>query len=273
MWTIRIPNWCPPPVNVGRGRHFSRSHKSTREVCEYLTAYNAKAGARKVDVAGGDYRPVRRLSLFVQKIGKLPDPDNLLKHTLDGAKLARLIVDDSAKWCLWTPPVVVNPPKGSKKEETVIEIEDVNPAAVALQTTNRTPTRQEVYAELTRTALKSKAPALADVLWQCAESVLKLQSFALGPVFTRARVVVRPWHHPHEQTLSRGDFYLHFDCAGFEEVWMSFPNCGETHLARLVEWAHSLGLSVDREKWNPSDDPARSPRGAKSSKLADPALL
>lgn len=126
MWTIEIPNWCPPSVNKGRGRHWSRSDRNTREVVEYLTAFNARAGVPKVRP---DYRPVRSVALIVRKSGPLPDPDNLLKHWLDGLKGAGLIVDDSAKWCHWNRPLVSNPTKTDPRCFSLVVIEDVPTAA------------------------------------------------------------------------------------------------------------------------------------------------
>jgi hypothetical protein len=126
VWTIEIPNWCPPSKNKGRGRHWSRDAKLTREVVEYLTAYNARAGVPKVRP---DYRPVRSVALIVRKNGSLPDPDNLLKHFLDGLKGAGMIVDDSEKWCHWKRPIVMNPSKIDPRRFTLVVIEDVPTAA------------------------------------------------------------------------------------------------------------------------------------------------
>jgi hypothetical protein len=122
VWTITIPNWCPPSVNKSRGRHFSKGHKLTREVVEYLTSYNATANVPKIRP---DYRPVRRVSLIVRKKHPLPDPDNLLKHFLDGLKGAGLIVVDRNEWCHWQRPHVYDPSDVEKTYFTLVIIEDV----------------------------------------------------------------------------------------------------------------------------------------------------
>ena len=124
-WTITIPNWCPPSLNKGRGRNFKAGHRATAQVAEFLTAYNARTACPLVT---DDYRPVRRVRTVVLKEGTYPDPDNLLKYLLDGMKRARLIVDDSAKWCQWERPELGRP--AGSTPGTVITIEDVEPVAV-----------------------------------------------------------------------------------------------------------------------------------------------
>ena len=103
MWRIVIPNWIPPYLNTARGRHWNKSAANTRAVADMVKVYALKAGVPLVTDA---YRPRRKVTIDEAKYGKLPDPDNLLKHTLDGLKLARLIVDDSAKWCEWERPTL-----------------------------------------------------------------------------------------------------------------------------------------------------------------------
>lgn len=87
-----------------------------------IGVYAHNAGVPKVSDI---YKPVRRVSMNVYKCNHYPDPDNLLKYTLDALKGTRLIVDDSAKWCYWTKPVIY--PCKANEETTVISLSDVAP--------------------------------------------------------------------------------------------------------------------------------------------------
>ncbi len=129
LWRLVIPGWVPPSLNMARGHHWSRSRDNTKAVAEMVAAYALKAG---VPLVSESYRPVRRVLIDVTKYGKLMDPDNLLKSLLDGLKLARLIVDDSAKWCVWSQPTMeqLKGPKQPKGWGTVIVIQDVIPEVV-----------------------------------------------------------------------------------------------------------------------------------------------
>ncbi len=122
MWRLVIPNWFPPSLNTSRGRHWSKGAANTRAVADILAVYALKAG---VPLVSDKYRPRRGLSLDVVKSGKLGDRDNLLKHFLDGAKAARLIVDDSQEWCLWAPPNLIRAVKGERGQGTVVVVWDL----------------------------------------------------------------------------------------------------------------------------------------------------
>lgn len=87
-----------------------------------LATYAAIASVPRVH---DDYRPVRHVKIRVYvSVGGEPDPDNLLKYTLDGLKRARLIVNDNWQWCRFDQPFVARC-SGKKNERTEIDIADL----------------------------------------------------------------------------------------------------------------------------------------------------
>lgn len=120
-WTVVIDRWRPPSLNKGRGRHWGTSYRSSVAVSEVVGGYAMKAGVRRVH---DDYRPVRRVEVRLWVRANNPDPDNLLKHLLDGMKRARLIVDDSWQWCRWEQPIVSRA-ESKADERTEIRITDL----------------------------------------------------------------------------------------------------------------------------------------------------
>lgn len=166
-WTMELRDWKPPNLNKSRGRHWHKSHKATKTAGEVYAAEAFKAG---VPLVTDTYRPVRSVQIVYHAKGKLPDPDNLLKNTLDALKRARLVVDDSAKWCHWTAPVVGRITGPGVTSLLTLAIEDV-PANVVAHVPDSEPqecTAPDVYARLCRVAELSDKAAIGDVLWECA---------------------------------------------------------------------------------------------------------
>ena len=117
-------------MNESRNRHWRTSDRLTRECADFLACYRNLCGCPMADY-GGD-RTKRKVQIAVYKTGTPPDPSNLLKHLLDGMKMARLIVDDSAKWCDCQMPAVVRV-LSEREVKTVITLTNVRePANVAL---------------------------------------------------------------------------------------------------------------------------------------------
>lgn len=116
-------NWTPPNLNDGIGRHWSRARSIKKTAANVLGIYAATVGVRRVRE---DYLPRRRVTIRARgwKSGTLPDPDNLLKFTLDALKLAYLIVDDSSEWLECPMPVVTRAASGEPTVTTVL-IEDI----------------------------------------------------------------------------------------------------------------------------------------------------
>lgn len=103
QWVVWIPNWQPTPVNNWDGCHWAvraRAKANDRQIVGmYCRAAGVPRAARK--------RRVRIEARYpVNKRGRMPDPDNLLKSSLDALKHAGAIVDDSQNWCEWERPVV-----------------------------------------------------------------------------------------------------------------------------------------------------------------------
>lgn len=252
-WSIVIPNWCPPSLNKGRGRHFSKGDKCVNEVVEYVTAYNATAACPKVGVAEEDYRPRRRVTVVVLKRPPLPDPDNLLKYLLDGLKRAALIVDDSGKWCQWSTPEVGTAVRG-EKTGTVITIEDIDDEPEAPVQLERAET---FFSQLSRLVSESQAVDIASVVHDVGCRLLDERTWG-GIKFTRAKVVTRPYYRPFDtSTQSVADFHLLYAFGGGECCWLSHPACTQFQLDERVKWAEAMGVPIDREEYTPTEPAKR----------------
>jgi Holliday junction resolvase RusA-like endonuclease len=121
VWLVVIPEWTPPSVNVGRGKHWVVEHRAKKQIIETVSLY---ANIARVP-AFVTHEAKRRVTLCVtyskSHKGRLPDPDNLNKLFRDALKKAYLIVDDSAEWLDMPTPIV----ERGDKTRTVITFEDL----------------------------------------------------------------------------------------------------------------------------------------------------
>lgn len=122
-WAFNIPDWKPASINPFLGRGVGKSRALTRAkqtTCGIIKVYAMKVGLRFVSDA---YRPRRCITLRVTQSGPggLLDPDNIQKIFLDGCKMARLIVDDSAEWLEFPRPHIERGPRTN----TFLLVEDM----------------------------------------------------------------------------------------------------------------------------------------------------
>ena len=92
--------------------------RAKRDILEYLSTYAVICAVPRISAA---YRPKRRVTMRVEMPGRLVDPDNFLKGTLDGLKNARLIVDDSVEWLDMQMPTVEH----ARELQTILTFQDV----------------------------------------------------------------------------------------------------------------------------------------------------
>ena len=115
---LNIPNWNPAQLNKLMRNHWiaMRLKKIDREMI------HAYALAERIPVAKGK-RVVHMLITLKKKRGRRPDADAFLKSTLDALVHARLLIDDSDRWCYWTAPKITM--SDDKSWGTTIALEDL----------------------------------------------------------------------------------------------------------------------------------------------------
>ncbi len=97
VWTFRIPNWAPTPLNkILYGKHWSDGARRKRSDGEVVAHYG-----RSVPKA----KQKRTVSLHVvfPKGKRMPDVDAYAKSLLDSLVHCDLLVNDSGPWCLLYP--------------------------------------------------------------------------------------------------------------------------------------------------------------------------
>lgn len=95
-YRIAIPDWKPTSVNSLLRSHWSRRSKIKTADADMVAVYARIAG---VPQASGKRRVSISVLVKPGKGGRLPDPDNLLKSTLDALVKCGLLLDDSADRC------------------------------------------------------------------------------------------------------------------------------------------------------------------------------
>lgn len=115
MWTIDIPDWHPHLLNELLTAHRMKAARMKKEDADFFAAYGFNAGVPKAKV-----KRWVRCTFFGWHSGRRPDPDAFFKSTLDGLVQARLLVDDSGKWCEWERPRIIP----SKERRTVVELSE-----------------------------------------------------------------------------------------------------------------------------------------------------
>lgn len=107
QWEIRLDRWQPPSINTTLGRHWRAIHRAKLDAADIIGIYSAIAQVPKITL---DYRPRRHVVItavgWSHKGSVLPDPDNVLKITLDAMVRARLLVDDADEYCTWERPAL-----------------------------------------------------------------------------------------------------------------------------------------------------------------------
>lgn len=115
-WVVTISGWHPPKLNELMSGHWAKAARLKKACTAKIRRAMNDAG---VPVATGKRRIA--IEVYVSGPGRRPDPDSFLKATLDALKHAGTIIDDDARRCEWSMPVVVPGPK-----RTVITIEDID---------------------------------------------------------------------------------------------------------------------------------------------------
>lgn len=132
-WVLTIPGWSPVLVNNLIGQHPMVVHRRKRRDREMVARAMLVYGVPR---ATG----LRRVRFTITgRYGQFPDPDACLKSGLDALVRAGAIVDDSARWCEWSIPIYR---RGS--QETVIELEDVDPAPAVRYPDDDTVSEEEM---------------------------------------------------------------------------------------------------------------------------------
>ena len=111
---LTIDGWRPVSLNYLLKSHWAKRGRRKRRDRDMVALH---ALSQCVPQATGR----RRISVQVEGMGPLPDPDNLLKSLLDALIGCQLLVDDSGAWCeLGTIEVV-----RGRADRTVITLEDL----------------------------------------------------------------------------------------------------------------------------------------------------
>jgi Holliday junction resolvase RusA-like endonuclease len=118
-WLLLVDDWTPPSVNkLWKAPHWSVGHRLKRIAADTIAVALLRA-SRPIPKATAR----RRVGIAVRVAGRggMPDPDNVLKVTLDALKANGMIVDDSARWCeVGTVTVARGPDRF-----TMISLEDI----------------------------------------------------------------------------------------------------------------------------------------------------
>lgn len=112
-YKIVIPNWLPARLNQNRGHwsKFARLKRIDRDlVAVYARPFPLATGKRSV-----------RLVVTLSGPGREPDPDSFWKSLLDALVAAKMLIDDSRKWCALEPVEFRRGPARS----TCIELTDM----------------------------------------------------------------------------------------------------------------------------------------------------
>ncbi len=115
IWTLRIPNWCPTPLNkILYGKHWSdgaRRKKSDGEIIAHYGRGVPKASQKRAVSLHVVFPPGKRM----------PDVDAYWKSALDSLVACGILVNDTDAWAVMHP---VDYSRG-KSLVTFITIEDV----------------------------------------------------------------------------------------------------------------------------------------------------
>lgn len=114
VWTFRIPNWEPTPVNKLYDHHWASRRKHKQSDAEIVAHYGrgVPGAVRKRSVS---------LHVVFPPGKRMPDVDAYAKSLLDSLVGCGILVNDSSAWC------VLEPVGYSRGQEltTFITVEDV----------------------------------------------------------------------------------------------------------------------------------------------------
>jgi hypothetical protein len=94
-YRLIIPRWQPARINQFAGHHWSKMHRLKRVDKNLLCGYVAWA---RIPVATGPREVSLTITLSPSQ-RREPDPDGVWKALLDGLVHAKMLIDDSRKWC------------------------------------------------------------------------------------------------------------------------------------------------------------------------------
>ena len=97
VYTIKIPNWRPTPLNQIMGAHWAVGHKRKKADANIIRCYT-----RHLPTA--ECKRVVSLKMILGKGQRKFDDDAPWKSLLDALVQAKMLVDDSPKWCAFTAP-------------------------------------------------------------------------------------------------------------------------------------------------------------------------
>lgn len=114
--TLTIPDWHPATVNRLYSGHWSKRARLKRGDAAMVWYY---AKEQEIPLADGK----RRVSLVLTfaKGQRCPDEDAHWKSTLDALVHARLLIDDSPKWCVLGTVSYCRSLVGVRQTEIVLE--------------------------------------------------------------------------------------------------------------------------------------------------------
>ena len=119
-YTITIPNFTPTPLNKLLAMHWAKRGREKKIAADLVKAYAVMAEVPPAKCR----RAVEMIFTGWQRGqggGNLPDSDALEKVARDALVAAGMLVDDSEKWALFMPSVILRGPK-----RTVIRLYDLD---------------------------------------------------------------------------------------------------------------------------------------------------
>ena len=116
-WGIIIPRWRPTTANELLRKHWAVRARMKKADAGMVRAYCVQCGVPDAKVR----RRVRFRIVQTDKgrrAGRGLDGDACLKSGLDALVHARMLVDDSPRWCICEPPVIE---RGEPRTEIILE--------------------------------------------------------------------------------------------------------------------------------------------------------
>ena len=110
-YRITIPNWHPVRINTLLSTHPKGRSRLKRIDANLVAAYGLR-------IPRATTKRTVRITIQLEPRQRGADPDNYLKSTLDALVKAKLLIDDSRKWCRCEPVEFVR----GKNRQTVIEL-------------------------------------------------------------------------------------------------------------------------------------------------------